>query len=40
MWVRRRALGVEKVRPELAEALVARAARELDVKPVELDDAI
>ena len=34
------ALGVEKVGSELAEALVARAARELDVKPVELDGAI
>ena len=34
------ALGVEKVRPELAEALVAGAARKLDVKPVELDVAI
>ena len=34
------ALGVEKVRPELAEALVASAARKLDMKPVELDVAI
>ena len=34
------ALGVEKVRPELAEALVAGAARKLDMKPVELDVAI
>ena len=34
------ALGVEKVSPELAEALVAGAARKLDVKPVELDVAI
>ena len=34
------ALGVEKVKPELAEALVASAARKLDMKPVELDVAI